>query len=124
MNSTMANTERRRNGETLVDDAVERAERLRDEMKTEVGRLAVDVEELVKKLANATDSDVVRIRDKVQKTLTATRNSLEDDSGRIRAGGRRVVTATDTYVHERPWTALGIAVAAAAVIGVLSARRH
>ena len=124
MNSTMVNAERRRNGETLVDDAVERAERLRDAMKAEVGRLAVDVEELVKKLASATDSDVVRMRDKVQKTLTATRNSLEDDSGGIRAGGRRVVTATDTYVHERPWTALGIAVAAAAVIGVLSARRH
>ena len=80
MNSTMANAKLRRNGETLVDDAVDSAERMRDAMTIEVGKLAADVEELVKKLANVTDSEVARIRDKVQTTLTATRNSLEVDS--------------------------------------------
>src|SRR5512141_1695766 len=124
MHSTMPNAELRRNGETLVDDAVGGAERLRDATRTEVGKLAADVEELVKKLANVTDSEVAQLRDKVQRTLKATRRSLGGRSGRIRSGGRRVISAADTYVHQRPWTALGIAAAAAVVIGALSIRRH
>jgi len=124
MNLTTSNAELRRYGRETVDDAAQAAERVREATRIAVGRLTADVAELVKKLANVTDTDVARIRDKVQETLAATRNSLEVDSGRIRSGGRRVVTATDTYVHERPWTAIGIAVAAAGLITALAARRH
>lgn len=124
MNSTTPNAELRGNGKNPLDDAAQGAERVREATRIAVGRLTADVAELVKKLANVTDADVARVRDKVQGTLAATRSSLEVDSGRIRSGGRRVVTATDTYVHERPWTALGIAAAAAGVIGALAARRH
>jgi ElaB/YqjD/DUF883 family membrane-anchored ribosome-binding protein len=41
----------------------------------------------------------------------------------VRAGGQQLAQAADGYVHERPWTALGIAAAVGLVLGVLSTRR-
>jgi len=51
------------------------------------------------------------------------RDSLRQGSTRVRAGSRKVASAADTYVHDRPWSALGLAAAVGLVVGVLAKRR-
>lgn len=123
MSATMTTAEQRGNGETLVETAAEGVERVRYAANGEVGRLIADVEDLVKKVAHVTDAEIARVRDKVAKTLVATRESVQQGAVRVRESGRKVANVTDTYVHERPWTALGIAAAVGLLVGVLSARR-
>jgi ElaB/YqjD/DUF883 family membrane-anchored ribosome-binding protein len=92
-------------------------------VREEFNRLAADVEDLVRKIAHVTDADVARVRKRVEEKLADTRRIVEQGAARVRADGRQLIDATDGYVHERPWTALGIAAAIGILIGVLSARR-
>lgn len=94
-----------------------------DRGSSEVRRLLTDVEDLIKKVAHVNDEDIARVRDKATQTLAATRRTIEENAARVRAGGRQVADRADTYVHDRPWTALGIAAAVGVLLGVLSARR-
>jgi ElaB/YqjD/DUF883 family membrane-anchored ribosome-binding protein len=89
-----------------------------------VRRLVADVEDLINKVAHITDADIARVRDKVQTTLVSARQSVEQNAMRLRDGSRELVRATDGYVHERPWTALGIAAAVGVLLGALTVRRR
>jgi ElaB/YqjD/DUF883 family membrane-anchored ribosome-binding protein len=107
----------------VPDKAAEEADTARKSGNPELGRLITDVEDLVRKVAHLTDADIARVRRKVEQTLGAVRSSVEQGTARVRAGSKQLADATDGYVHDRPWTALGIAAAVGVLLGVLSARR-
>jgi len=85
--------------------------------------LIADVEELVKKVANVSDVDVARVRERVEKTLTAAKSAARDSVSTARTYARDATAATDQYVHDRPWTAIGAAVALGVLVGFLASRR-
>ena len=123
MSSTMAGTDVRNGIDGLTDDALAGAERVRDAAGQEVNRLIADVEDLVKKVARVSDADIARVRQRVERTLAVTKESVQRNAARVNAGAKQAAVATDNYVHERPWTALGIAAAVGVVLGMLSTRR-
>jgi ElaB/YqjD/DUF883 family membrane-anchored ribosome-binding protein len=90
---------------------------------TEVRNLIADVEDLIKRVANVNDADLARAREKLQRTLASTKASLQDGSQRVRTTAKQAATTTDHYVHENPWSAVGIAAAAGAAIAVLLSTR-
>jgi ElaB/YqjD/DUF883 family membrane-anchored ribosome-binding protein len=107
----------------VVDDVAEDAGRLGNQANEEMGRLIADVEDLVGRLARVSDTEVVRLREKIEKTLEAARQSMREGAAQVQARGRRAAQAADGYVHERPWTALGLAAAVGVLLGALAARR-
>lgn len=89
----------------------------------EVRNLIADVEDLIKRVAKVDDADIARARAKLEHTLAAARTSLHDGGERVRTTARQAATTTDHYVHENPWSAVGIAAAAGAAIAVLLSTR-
>lgn len=123
MRTRVSSADLRNRAEDLADEAVVGADRIRNAAGQEVNGLIADVEDLVGKVAHVADADVARVRQKVERTLAATKESVQKRAARIGAGTRQAAESTDSYVHERPWTALGIAAAVGVVLGVLSTRR-
>jgi ElaB/YqjD/DUF883 family membrane-anchored ribosome-binding protein len=122
-NGNQARADVRSAAEATVDDALDGAEAVRSSARAEFNRLAADVEDLVRKVAHVTDADIARVRQRVEEKLASTRRLVDEGSARVRAQGKYLAERTDGYVHERPWTALGIAAAVGILIGVLSSRR-
>lgn len=89
----------------------------------EIGRLISDVDELVRKVAQVNDSDLAVLRQRVEKALDVVRYSLRQGAHHVSGGARRVADVTDSYVHDRPWSAVGVATAVGVLIGILSSRR-
>jgi ElaB/YqjD/DUF883 family membrane-anchored ribosome-binding protein len=92
-------------------------------VSSEIQNLLSDVEELVKKVANVGDAEVARVRARVEKTLEAAKMAAEQGASTVRTYARDASTATDTYVHDSPWTAVGLAAAVGVLIGFFAARR-
>ena len=90
---------------------------------SEIRNLIADVEDLIKRVAHLDDVDLARARAKLERTLASTKASLHNGSERVRTTAKQAATTTDHYVHENPWSAVGIAAAAGAAIAVLLSTR-
>lgn len=112
---------------TSVDDTMQAAHettrRTGRRVGTEVRNLIADVEEVIRRVAHLEDADLAQARERLERTLEATRASLHNGSERVRTTARQAATTTDSYVHENPWSAIGIAAAAGAAIAVLMSTR-
>ena len=112
---------------TSVDDTMQAAHettrRTGRRVGTEVRNLIADVEEVIRRVAHLEDADLAQARERLERTLEATRASLHNGSERVRTTARQAATPTDSYVHENPWSAIGIAAAAGAAIAVLMSTR-
>lgn len=119
------------NSNANVMDTVENAvEPVQDSVRTaartgsqEFRNLIADVEELIKRVAHVDDADLARAREKLQHTLTAAKTAVHDGTERVKTTARQAADTTDHYVHENPWSAVGIAAAAGAAIAVLLSTR-
>lgn len=61
--------------------------------------------------------------EKMESELTAVKDKLSHIEETVIETTKAAVRATDSYVHEYPWRAIGIAVGVGAVIGILLNRR-
>jgi ElaB/YqjD/DUF883 family membrane-anchored ribosome-binding protein len=119
------------NSNANVMDTVENAiEPVQDSARTaaragsqEFRNLIADVEELIKRVAHVDDADLARAREKLQKTLSAAKTAVHDGTERVKTTARHAADTTDQYVHQNPWSAIGIAAAAGAAIAVLLSTR-
>lgn len=90
---------------------------------TELQRFFDDVEELLRRVSNVSDTDIARIRDKVESSIENVRSAARDRLEFAVDGTRRAARVTDEYVHENPWTSVGVSAAAGLVVGALLCRR-
>ena len=108
----------------LAEGAGDRTEESLHRRASEMHRFFDDVEELLRKVSNVDDADIARLRSKVEGSIErvkgATRYSLEQ----ALEGSRRAARATDEYVHDNPWTAIGVTAAAGLVAGALISSRR
>jgi ElaB/YqjD/DUF883 family membrane-anchored ribosome-binding protein len=95
----------------------------RQQLAAEWNNLVSDVEELIRKVADVGDVEVAKVRERVEKTLAAAKNTAVEGALSLKSYARNASTVTDQYVHERPWTATGIAAAVGLLVGFLVARR-
>jgi ElaB/YqjD/DUF883 family membrane-anchored ribosome-binding protein len=81
--------------------------------------MVADSEDLLKAAANASGEGFTAARVKFEEKLNGAKAKLAD-------AAQPVLEAAGTanrYVHVNPWTAVGVAVAAGALIGFLAAKR-
>ncbi len=94
-----------------------------ERLVTDVKLLVNDTEELVKATAAQAGEKIVEMRKRAQDAA----NNLKPQLIKIETAAidkaKATVTATDAYIHENPWTAIGVSAGIGLVIGLLVGRR-
>ncbi|MFO7325781.1 MAG: DUF883 family protein [Pseudomonadota bacterium] len=104
-------------------DALHRSGEALRRRGTELQKFFDDVEELLRRVSDVSDADIARVRAKLESSIERVRSATRDSLELAADSTRRAVRATDDYVHERPWTAVGISAAAGLLAGALLCRR-
>ncbi|SHF05176.1 Membrane-anchored ribosome-binding protein, inhibits growth in stationary phase, ElaB/YqjD/DUF883 family [Modicisalibacter ilicicola DSM 19980] len=98
-----------------------------EQLKEDLRHLSHTIEELVSATADDSRGNIKELRDRAEKRLRETRSRLEARGEKIyhdtRDGVLDGADAFDRYVHQNPWTSIGIGTAVGVVIGMIVGRR-
>ena len=82
-----------------------------------------DAEALLQATAHVSGEGFAAERAKFTEKLRNAKTHLAEAEHRVVERAKQAAVATDHYVHENPWTAVGVAAAVGMLIGFLAARR-
>ena len=82
-----------------------------------------DAEALLQATAQVSGEGFAAERAKFAERLKYAKTRLAEAEQRVVEKAKQAAQATDHYVHENPWTAVGVAAAVGMLIGFLAARR-
>ncbi len=82
-----------------------------------------DAEELLRATASQAGEKVAVAREKVQESLRRAKVKLAEAEEILIDKGKQAARVTDEYVHDNPWSAVGIAAGIGFMIGLLIGRR-
>ena len=85
--------------------------------------MIADSEDLLKAAATMSGEGLAAARMKFEEKVLRAKNALAEASQPMRDKTRETAAAANGYVREHPWSAIGVAVAAALLVGFLAARR-
>jgi ElaB/YqjD/DUF883 family membrane-anchored ribosome-binding protein len=105
-----------------MEPEIVEAERLADREVASVQDLLSSAEELLRSTAHVSDEAVELARQNFRAYLDAARETLEQGRDRASDQFHRIARSTDQFVGDRPWQAVGIALAAGLVAGLLVRR--
>jgi ElaB/YqjD/DUF883 family membrane-anchored ribosome-binding protein len=82
-----------------------------------------DAETLLKATANQAGEKIQEARARATESITAARGRLVELEKVAVRRARKFAAEGDEYVHENPWTAVGVAAGIGVLLGVLLSRR-
>lgn len=97
--------------------------RTKGKMVDDFKAIVNDADALLQATASAAGSEFNAQRANFAEKIRAAKNSLANAEQIVVEKAKQTAAATDGYVRENPWTAVGIAAAAGAVLGFLASRR-
>jgi len=92
-------------------------------MDGNIRAMITDSEELLRAAATASGEGFSAARAKFEEKVRRAKAALADVSQPVFDKTRKTAAVADDYVRDNPWTAVGVAVAAGALIGFLAAKR-
>jgi len=95
----------------------------RDKLIADLKVLVADADALVRATAGQAGEKVTAARAKAEEALKGVRTRLGTLEGQVRDCGREAAQSTDKFVHDQPWTAVGIAAGLGIMMGMLLGRR-
>jgi ElaB/YqjD/DUF883 family membrane-anchored ribosome-binding protein len=98
-------------------------ENLSDQAISDFKVVVADAEALLKATASQGDAKFTELRNKAEESLKVVKARLLQGQEELLARTREAAKATDTYVHDNPWKAIGVAASFGLVIGLLIGRR-
>ena len=104
--------------ETLASNISDQQQLVSD-MKSAIA----DAEDMLHATADQAGDKVAGMRARIQERLKSARVRLSDAEAALVTKTRAAARATDAYVHESPWTAVGIAAGAGLLLGLILGRR-
>jgi ElaB/YqjD/DUF883 family membrane-anchored ribosome-binding protein len=93
-----------------------------EKLVADLRTLAGDAEELVKATAADTGDKIIKARGKLQQAVVDLKPRLSRAEAMIEDAARSAANSGDAYVHEKPWTAIGIAAGVGLLVGLLIGR--
>ena len=117
---TFVGTSTSGNGEMAAGAALTRS---KDELVAEFRNLVAAGESLLRATTNLSGDALAQAREQFRDKLTVAKQGLADASRVALGKGRYAASVTDDYVRANPWPAVGVALVAGLVTGVLIARR-
>lgn len=82
-----------------------------------------DAEEVLSATADQAGEKVANLRARLQTRLLDAKERLSEAEELLVAKTKAAAQAADAYVHESPWTAIGIAAGVGLLVGLVVARR-
>lgn len=82
-----------------------------------------DVEDLIASSASLTGEELARAKARLNERIAAARESAEAIGEKVTDRVRSTAKSTDSYVHEHPWQAAGVAAALGLLLGLALSRR-
>lgn len=82
-----------------------------------------DVEDLLRQAASATGERAIELRENALARLKQAKEKATDAQVVVVEKGKKVARATDDYVHDHPWTSIGIAAGVGMLLGLLVNRK-
>lgn len=107
----------------MMDRAVGEFNRAKGRMASDFSTIITDSEELLKAAAMVSGEGFTAARTKFEEKLRRAKAALADASQPVFDRTRKTAAVADDYVHGNPWTAIGVALAAGALIAFLTAKR-
>jgi ElaB/YqjD/DUF883 family membrane-anchored ribosome-binding protein len=95
----------------------------RERLAADLRTVVADAEELLRATASQAGDKVSAARARIQDSLDSAKLKLSQIGELTADQAKAAAQATDDYVHDHPWTAIGIAAAAGLALGVLISRR-
>ena len=102
-----------------LSNLTDRAEGVTQKAGNQLGKFLDDVEDLVRHATPLQDSDISRARERVEASLNSVRTTAERGIHKTVEATTAAAKATDSFVHNSPWTAIGIAAVAGALLASL-----
>ncbi len=106
-----------------MKQTVDEFNRTRSKMAGDIKTVITDGQGLLKAAAEVSGERFEVARGKFEEKLGSARTRLADVSQAAIGTARKTAAAADDYVHDSPWTVIGITAAAGILIGFLAARR-
>jgi ElaB/YqjD/DUF883 family membrane-anchored ribosome-binding protein len=94
-----------------------------ERMARELRNLIEDAEELLRHAVRDAGSEFTAARERLEKGLKAARSRLAAVEQAMLDDIGNAARATDDYVHQNPWTAIGVGAGVGLLAGLLLARR-
>jgi ElaB/YqjD/DUF883 family membrane-anchored ribosome-binding protein len=85
--------------------------------------VVADAEELLRATAGQAGDKMAEIRGRAQEHLVIAKAKLADAEAAVIERAKQAGRAADNYVHENPWSSVGIAAGVGFLIGLLVGRR-
>jgi ElaB/YqjD/DUF883 family membrane-anchored ribosome-binding protein len=92
-------------------------------VRNDLKPLMQDAQALFEEAASASEAKAEELRSKGIQVLDQAITKASELQATAVKTGRKIAHDTDTYVHEKPWRAVGVAGTVGLLIGMLIARR-
>ncbi len=87
-------------------------------------KIVADTEALLRSLANVSGDKATAMREAIEANLAVAKGRLRDLQGEALDRASGAARDADAYVHENPWTAIGLAAAAGIIVGLVIGNRR
>lgn len=84
-------------------------------------KVVSDTEALLRAMASVPGDKASALRASVEENLDAAKRRVREVQGAVFEKGTAAARATGEYVHENPWTLIGIAAAVGLIVGLVIA---
>lgn len=95
----------------------------KERFAADVNAVLLDAEELLRQAGQATGEEARELRSRAQAAISRAKDSVMQLEQRAVAQTKAAAQATDHWVHEHPWTALGVAAGLAFLVGLAVNRK-
>ena len=94
-----------------------------EKLVTDIKAVISDAEEMLSATADQAGEKIASLRARVQLRLQDAKARLVEAEAILVAKTKAAAQATDAYVHESPWTAIGVAAGVGVLVGLIASRR-
>jgi ElaB/YqjD/DUF883 family membrane-anchored ribosome-binding protein len=95
----------------------------KERLTADVNAVLQDAEELLRQAGHAGGEEAKELRARAQAAIRRAKDAMLEFEHRAVAQTKAAAHATDTWVHQHPWTALGIAAGVAFLVGLAVNRK-
>ncbi len=95
----------------------------KERLMSDIRTVLADAEDLLRQAASATGERASELRETALSRLKQAKEKAADMQVVVVEKGKQAARVTDDYVHEHPWTAIGIAAGIGVLVGLLVNRR-
>jgi ElaB/YqjD/DUF883 family membrane-anchored ribosome-binding protein len=94
-----------------------------DDLVDELRALVASMEDVFSAAASSSGEKLTELKGQAEANLMKAKATLGDMERRAAGKARKIAADSDDYVHESPWTAIGIAATIGLLLGVLIGRK-